>query len=360
MIERSVRVLHVLVSRRVRGETQVLLYPHPRWRDPHSNRALLALPTTKFATGTDDSDEVVRERLNSVLSGDIGLPTVTLPQWQRAGETRTRVISPTLGVPSTYHIASVFARLPVANHGRAARRLRGEWMSLRTALALDDLSPTARAVFEQQGTDPWCFSTAPPATWPGSASDRALTARLLAARDGDLEEYGLLIEEIKPVLLKRLQRYSCTRMMANQSHNVEDVFADMAVRVLERLESFDPTRGSALMWLWIVARNLAVSQIRHDVRSGELSAERADALASGEKDPGSVVAAREELAELQARLERILNSMPPRVKQAWLMRMQEDRPYKEIAKILKLPVGTVATWIHNIRSQIASDGSCGL
>lgn len=359
MTARSVRVLHVLVSRRVRGETQVLLYPHSRWRDPHSDRALMALPTTKFDTGTADADNI-SSRLMSILNGDIGLQNCAPPQCQRLGETRLKAISPTHGVPTKYHIVSVFARLPVASHGRAARQLRGEWLSLPSALALDDLSPTARAVFEHQKTDPWISSTAPPNSWSGSASDRAVTARLLAAREGDLEEYGLLIDEIKPMLQRRLQNASCTRTLSNRSHDVEDVFADMTVRVLENLESFDPTRGSALMWLWIIARNLAVSHLRHNGRMIALSPEKSETLADAEGDPGSLVAARDEVTDLQFRLERILSNATPEMKRVWAMRMQEHRPYKEIAKILKLPVGTIATWIRKIRVQMENETSCGL
>jgi RNA polymerase sigma-70 factor (ECF subfamily) len=350
MPERSVRVLHVVVTRRIRATTEVLLHRHPRWHHPSSGRPMLALPATKFAPHTDASDDNVNQRLASVLHADMDLTNVALPAWQHLGETHTRLVSPTHGVPSHYRIASVLTRLPATSHGRVVRRLSGEWLSPRSALGRDDLSPTVRAVLEQQLAADWLRPVAPPEFLFGSAGERALTARLMAARDGDLEQFGLLIEEIRPVLARRLRACSSTRALAGRSHDVDDVCADAALRALEHLEAFDPTRGSVLMWLWIIARNTAVSRLRQIGRTRELSPEAETAIASGERDPAGLLAARDGVARAHARLAAALKKATPMMRRAWAMRMDEI-PYHEIAGILDVPVGTIATWIGRIRQQ---------
>jgi RNA polymerase sigma-70 factor (ECF subfamily) len=44
-----------------------------------------------------------------------------------------------------------------------------------------------------------------------------------------------------------------------------------------------------------------------------------------------------------------MNALPPRYRQVILMRHVEERDYREIAKILKLPLGTVKAHIFRAR-----------
>ncbi|MBY0456903.1 MAG: hypothetical protein K2V38_06170, partial [Gemmataceae bacterium] len=131
------------------------------------------------------------------------------------------------------------------------------------------------------------------------------------------------------------------------------------VRTLEKLEAFDPARGDALGWLGTVAHNLAVSRLRREGRYRRLSDEGADGLASGEASAERVAAARDELTGARARLSPALRDAPPRVQRAWAMLMDDGLKYQEVADALRVPMGTVASWISKIRKQVRGGRSGG-
>lgn len=342
MSHRSVRVLHVVVPRRVGDTTEVLLYPHPTWRDPHTGNRVLALPTTKLAgAATADS---VPPRLSAVLEGDLGLPAVATPPWQPLAETRLTTVSPTHNVASEYFVSAVLTRLPLASHGRAARAVRGEWVSPADALGLADLSPTARAVLER-AVDRTLLPE-PPAPAFGSAEERVLTALLTAARDGDMNKFGQFVERVRAKFTAQLRAYRL-----NRASSAEDVFGDAVVRALEKLDLFDPTRGTASTWLWTIAFRTAVSGQRHEKKSKELSEGAAAALVSREFDPGTLVSGAGAIAALQDRLAAALKASPRLVRRAWELRVDDGLQYDAVADALGVPKGTVATWIYKIRQK---------
>ena len=312
---------------------------------------MMALPSTKTVSKADNSAENIGDRLGSVLRNDLGLNGKKLPAWQCLDEAQVQIVSPTHGVPSTYHIAPVLTRLPAVSHGLVARRLGGMWLSPESALGLDDLSPTARAVFEQLKERDWLPPPIEQSSLLGGESDRALTTRLLAARDGDLKHFWAIMEQIKPALTTRLQRCRKTRLLANRSYDLEDVITDGSLRALKNLEGFNPTLGNAMMWLWTITRNTAIDHIRRNGRTRGLSPEKEKSLMSKPHDPSGILASCEEVKACQSRLENALMNTTPMIRRVWAMRMEEEQPYKNIARELNLPIGTIASWIRRIRQQ---------
>src|SRR5205085_405685 len=97
--------------------------------------------------------------------------------------------------------------------------------------------------------------------------------------------FGSLFEQMKPTLIAQLRSCSWTRALSMKPDDIEDVLNDVAVNALEHLHTFDPSRGSALTWLWFITRNRGVSVVRRRVpfglRDDDLGA---DGLASAELD----------------------------------------------------------------------------
>lgn len=347
---RTVPVLHVVVPRRVGGETQVLLHPHPRWHA--TGRPLLALPATKLTA--QPTDDHVGQRLHAILANDLNLSELN-PSWRTVGAVEADTVSPTHGVPSRYRIRSLVARLPAVAHGRAATNAGGgRWLSRRAVLARPDLSPTARAVLASVA-DADLLPPPPPAADLEAGGDRALGARLAAARDGDLDEFAAVVRAVEAHLAGRLRRTATTRALAPRTHDVEDVLAEAFLSALEHLEGYDPARGSATGWLWTIARNAAVSRLRRDGRAGELPPE----VAAARPEPAAEAESREEVANIRARVNAALRDEPPMVRRAWQMRMVDEQPYADISDELGVAVGTIATWIHRVRRH-ALDGALPL
>jgi RNA polymerase sigma-70 factor (ECF subfamily) len=191
----------------------------------------------------------------------------------------------------------------------------------------------------------------------GSARQRAWTEQLLDAQDGDIERFGTLFEEMKPVLRTRLRSCSWTRNLGTEE--VEDALNEAALNGLQHLHTFDATRGSALWWLWSITRNSAVSTLRRRGRYVALDLTALEAAGQGKgsdhTDPAVLAAAREEAALVERRLAAALDGAGPVARRVWEMRFA-GLPYAQIAAELDLPVGTVATCIHRLRkeSRVAS------
>lgn len=339
---RSLSVAHFLLAR-VRNNTQeVFLYPHPKWRDPGTGRPLFTLPVTKLhGPPTDDH---VQQRAAAVFEHDLGLPASEAPRCEPVTTTLTETHSPTAGVRSAYAVAAVTARVPLARHGRIARAVKGEWLAPADALNIEHLSPTARAVLELALHRTLVPTPPPPAL--GSAEQRELTALLVAARNGDMDRFGEFVERVRPKMTGQLRKYRLRGVLS-----AEDAFNKGVVRALERLERFDPAKGTGTSWMWVLTYRAAIDDLRDDGDSAGLAPEAAAALVGRELDPGVLAASNGAVADLLARLEKALAAASPKERKAWAMQVEQEIPYDKVAAALKVPRGTVATWIYKIRQK---------
>jgi RNA polymerase sigma-70 factor (ECF subfamily) len=352
MRPRRINTVHLLVPRRSNGVVQFLFAPHPRWRDA-AGRPMLALPAKKFHGRLSAAGQTRRldDALAGILRDDFGLPDGPAPARQRLGRVQTHLVSPAQRTPTHYSIAPVLARIPAIRHACVARRIQGEWLTPGDALRQEVLSPTARLVLEHSAEVCEALSR-PPEPLLGSERNRALTAQLLLAQDGDLDAFGSLLEEMKPHLRALLGGCSWTRALARCADDVEDVLHEAAVRALEHLHIFDPKRGTALAWMWSITRNCAISGLRKQTQAAHFLKEAARTggwPAGVSLDPAVLAESREELALARTRLATALQAADPIGQLIWQMRFDDGLTYAMIAATLNLPVGTIATWIHRLR-----------
>jgi RNA polymerase sigma-70 factor (ECF subfamily) len=345
MPARNLHVLHLLLPRRVGGQTQVFLHAHPNWRQTPGGRPLFALP----ATGLPDGGDAVPARIRHVFRDDLKLPEQPR-EWRAFEEVEAHTVSPAKGVPGAYRIRPVVARLPAVAHGRAAKHAAGVWLTPHAALARPDLSPTARAVL--QGVAP--ADLLPPLSPEDleAGGNRGVAARLAAARDGDMAQFAAVVRQLEPVFADRLRHAADTRALARRPHDLEDALANGFAAALRNLERFDPS-GNATGWLWTIAFHAAVDVLRRTGRAGPLPAEAADPRADM-SDPTAGLEADEERAARRARLADAVAQVDPLARRAWELRAA-GAPYKAIAARLGVPQGTVATWVSRIRKLAAGE-----
>ncbi|RPI91291.1 MAG: RNA polymerase sigma factor [Chloroflexi bacterium] len=99
-------------------------------------------------------------------------------------------------------------------------------------------------------------------------------------------------------------------------------------------------------YLFAVARNIYLKGLRHTKRQTDLSPHHAD------PQP-----APEQLVESRLELNRAMDSiqaLPEVDRAAFLLRIQHDLPYEEIARILQLPLATIKVKIHRSRLKLAA------
>ncbi len=354
MTQRSLNVVHLLVPRRTKGVVQFLFSPHARWR-ASDGKPVLALPAKKYLGSTAGSGEAGRrdDAVVAIFREDLGVPEPPPPDPQRMSGVRMSLVSPAFGTPTDYAISPVIARVPVTRHAGVARRLHGEWLTSEAALAQADLSPTARLVLKRVGPRATEWVSRPVEMLNGSACERAWTEGLLAARDGDMDLFGSVFEEMKLRLCSRLRGHPWTRALTDNLADVEDALSEAAMNALEHLHTFDPARGGGLSWVWSITRNCAVSTLRKRGHTVSLFApdaqDAADRLSAACPEPPRLAEVREELSLARDRIAQTLRKAGPLDRRIWDLRMEQGMSYADIATELDMPLGSVATRVHRLR-----------
>lgn len=177
-------------------------------------------------------------------------------------------------------------------------------------------------------------------------TDEALA---LLARDGSKEAFGELVRRFeRPVfgLVVRLVRDPAL---------AEDLAQEVFLRAWRALASFDAERRFA-SWLLRIAHNAAIDALRRRRTAPRLveppeegETPRWEVADTATPDPEQRAVAR----DLARALERALARLRPDYRAALVLRFQRQMAYEEIAEVLGLPLGTVKTFLHRGRAELA-------
>lgn len=132
----------------------------------------------------------------------------------------------------------------------------------------------------------------------------------------------------------------------------EDLTQDIFLKIFKSLDTFD-RRANFQTWLISVSRNLCIDHYRsvrkeretidRDVDAGELSP------VSAEVSPYAALEQRDRVVLLREAMQ----TLPPSLRTAVLMRDIQELSYQEIADKLHLPEGTVKSRINRGRTELA-------
>ena len=134
----------------------------------------------------------------------------------------------------------------------------------------------------------------------------------------------------------------------------EDLAQEGFLRVFQRLHTYDPERKFS-SWFFQVLRNVTIDYLRVN----RLPTTSLDELAEGGFEGAAAdrtSSSPEHLAgqgELACALEQALTRIRPEYREVVVLRYQEGLTHPEIAEILGLPSGTVKTYLHRARKELA-------
>jgi RNA polymerase sigma-70 factor (ECF subfamily) len=178
-------------------------------------------------------------------------------------------------------------------------------------------------------------------------SDEDLFSRYRDSADPD--DFNELVRRYERELFRYLSRYLGNPSLA------EDVFQNTFLQVhLKRglYEDGRPVRP----WLYSIATHQAVDSLRKAGRHPTVSLDRRVGSSGSETDPGSLVellvgdgsAPLDELQEQERRewVTHAIEKLPDALRQTLILAYYQDLKYREIAEILKIPVGTVKSRLH--------------
>jgi RNA polymerase sigma-70 factor (ECF subfamily) len=155
--------------------------------------------------------------------------------------------------------------------------------------------------------------------------------------------FAELLERHRGILAKVAGSY------ARQREDREDLMQEIAAQLWRAWPSYDPARPFST-WMYRIALNVAISQLRGRMRAPALAgtAEGAlDALA----DPAPHDPERSQQLE---RLYRFIHALPP-LERALMLLYLEERPQREIAEVLGLSETNVATKIGRLKARLRNE-----
>lgn len=180
-------------------------------------------------------------------------------------------------------------------------------------------------------------------------TDAELVERALG---GDERAYADLLGRYERPIFTLVLRMVRDRTLA------EDLAQDAFVKAFGRLASYDPRRKFS-SWLFKVAHNTAIDHLR---RRG-LDTVSLDAPVGEEEDApprsvedtaGETPEAAAERADLSRALTRSVGRLRPEYREVVLLRYQAGLEYNEIVEETGFPLGTVKTYLHRARKELAS------
>jgi RNA polymerase sigma-70 factor (ECF subfamily) len=187
------------------------------------------------------------------------------------------------------------------------------------------------------------------------AEQEALAKQVRQCVAGDAQAWkGLVVSQHRRI-------YSICYRFTGSATDAEDLMQDVFLKLYRNLESFDATRGSFQTWITTLTRNLLVDHFRRTRL--DRATDSIHASFDGEEDGPTMEdrlmdtrpSQEQHVAglELRARVQGALKQLSPELREAVILRDLEDMDYKEIAKVLNIPEGTVKSRISRGRGELA-------
>ncbi|QIO89847.1 hypothetical protein G9274_003532 [Stenotrophomonas rhizophila] len=152
-------------------------------------------------------------------------------------------------------------------------------------------------------------------------------------------QFAALLAQHRGIVLKIARGYC--------AHHEDrlDLIQDISVQAWDAFDSFDPARARFSTWLYRVALNVAISQLRRrQLRQRHHAVLDEAALAA---DDGVPAEHRQTLRQLEA----AIRSLPPLDRALMLLHL-DDHDHRQIAEILGISSANVSTRLHRLRQQL--------
>lgn len=175
-------------------------------------------------------------------------------------------------------------------------------------------------------------------------SDADLARQALA---GSQEAFRELVTRYAPSAVNMAARLVHDRALA------EDLAQDAFVRAFARLKTYDPDRRFS-SWFFQVLHNVAVDHLRRKrIDAVSLDTLQAHGYPGPPSDAHASPEAQAERSSMGTALAAALEKLRPEYRETLVLKYQQDLGVDEIATILSLPVGTVKTFLHRGRKELA-------
>jgi RNA polymerase sigma-70 factor, ECF subfamily len=175
------------------------------------------------------------------------------------------------------------------------------------------------------------------------------------AQSGDRAAFKLLFERYH----RRV--YAVALGVLKSPSDAHDVVQEAFVKVYKHLPDFQGA-SSFYTWLYRIAMNLSIDQLRRKKTARQVDYDDAVGRDSQADDPaqlaptidGSDPSRTQSRKELAGKIQAALSTLPEYHRQVILLREVEGLSYEEIAKIMKVPKGTIMSRLFHARRKMQS------
>ena len=176
-------------------------------------------------------------------------------------------------------------------------------------------------------------------------SDELIELVNAVAAKSDRSAFAVLFKHFAPRIKAYLMRSGVVPDLA------EDLAQETMVKVWRKAASFDSERAQVSTWIFTIARNLRVDQLRrgHDAHAGD---DRSAALGRADMDPVTEavddnLSPEEQLgaARREAAVRQAVRQLAPEQRQILWLSFYDEQSHARIASELNMPLGTVKSRI---------------
>ena len=168
------------------------------------------------------------------------------------------------------------------------------------------------------------------------------SAAVARARAGDHGAFGILVDRHAPAIANYLWRF------LSDPDDIDDLLQEIFLKAYLNLARFDPARGTIRTWLFRIAANTGLDEIRRRQRD----ADRKAAVGAAWPLETDTLPAPEIESDTREHLRSALQSIPVPERQVVLLSFYHDLRFREIAQILDIPLGTVKSRMRSAMTRL--------
>jgi RNA polymerase sigma-70 factor (ECF subfamily) len=152
------------------------------------------------------------------------------------------------------------------------------------------------------------------------------------------EPFERIVEEYQD----RVFRLACS-ILRNEAA-AEDAAQEVFIKVWKALPKFHG-QSSLGTWIYAISRNTCLTRLKRQRVRETLPLEEAGAAAMPSRHGDSVG---------ESEIHALVDRLPEKYRRVLVMFYFEERSYEQVAEALALPMGTVKTYLHRAKKELAS------
>jgi RNA polymerase sigma-70 factor (ECF subfamily) len=149
----------------------------------------------------------------------------------------------------------------------------------------------------------------------------------------DRAAFATLFEHFAPLIKTFMRRSGVS------DPNADELAQETLLIVWRKAALFDPSTVGAAAWIFTIARNLRIDALRRARRGGANEVADIDAEFHVDEAPGPD--SRAASAQAETRVRAVLAELSDEQRRVVELSFYEEKPHGEIARLLKIPLGTV-------------------